>query len=54
MLKKSEDWRKVWGEFRVEHEKLQYDYVTGLYKREYFEEEMEKSFRLLKILKVKN
>ena len=36
------------GEFRVEHEKLQYDYVTGLYKREYFEEEMEKVISSLK------
>ena len=48
LLKKIRGLEESVGEFRVEHEKLQYDYVTGLYKREYFEEEMEKVISSLK------
>lgn len=48
LLKKIRGLEENVGEFRVEHEKLQYDYVTGLYKREYFEEEMEKVISSLK------
>lgn len=48
LLKKIRGLEESVGEFRVEHEKLQYDYVTGLYKREYFEEEMEKAISSLK------
>ena len=52
LLKKIRGLEEHVGEFRVEHEKLQddlkYDYVTGLYNRRYFEEEMEKVIASLK------
>ena len=38
----------MWGNFGLNMKNYRYDYVTGLYKREYFEEEMEKVISSLK------